>query len=472
LNILLISTYELGHQPFGLASPAAWLRHAGFNVSCLDLSREPLRVDAVRQAEFVAFYLPMHTATRLAGKVAPEVRRLNPGAHLCLYGLYAPLNSDYLRGLGAGTILGGEFEEELVRAAHRVRDGVAPHALAPPEKHISLARLNFLTPDRQGLPALSRYARLELPEGGSRVAGYTEASRGCKHRCRHCPVTPVYNGHFRVVPREIVLEDVRRQVEAGAQHVTFGDPDFFNGIRHAVSLITDVHRQFPSLTYDVTIKVEHLLKHSEHIRTLRETGCLFVTTAVESIDDGILARLEKGHTHADFRRVAGLFRNAGLALSPTFVAFTPWISVEGYSEFLDAVAELNLVEHVAPIQLGIRLLIPAGSRLLELADVRGLVGPFDGANLIYPWRHADSRVEDLYGRVQEVIRGGIERKDSRRSVFNRVRAEAAKASGAEIVMPVTAGLSRAAVPYLTEPWYCCAEPTGGELAAVSEEPQV
>ena len=26
MRALLISTYELGHQPFGLASPAAWLR--------------------------------------------------------------------------------------------------------------------------------------------------------------------------------------------------------------------------------------------------------------------------------------------------------------------------------------------------------------------------------------------------------------------------------------------------------------
>jgi len=42
LKIVLISTYELGRQPFGLASPAAWLRADGHQVTCADLARGPL----------------------------------------------------------------------------------------------------------------------------------------------------------------------------------------------------------------------------------------------------------------------------------------------------------------------------------------------------------------------------------------------------------------------------------------------
>lgn len=470
MNVLLISTYELGHQPFGLASPAAWLERAGMTVACLDLSREPLREEAVAGADFIAFYLPMHTATRLAIKVLPQVRRLNPAAHLCFYGLYAPLNAGYLRSLGAQTVLGGECEEELVAAAARVRDlaSGSPAQAAQQPSLISLTRLEFIPPQRQGLPALHRYARLQIPDGDSRVVGYTEASRGCKHLCRHCPVVPVYNGRFRIVQQEVVLEDIRRQVEAGAEHLTFGDPDFFNGIRHAIAIVTEFHRRFPGLTYDATIKVEHLLKHAEHLKTLRETGCLFVTTAVESVDDSILARLEKGHTYADFRRVAALFRDAGLALSPTFVAFTPWTTVEGYAELLGAIADLDLVHHVASVQLGIRLLIPAGSRLLELDDVKNLVGPFDEVNLIYPWRHADPQVERLYIQVQGVIREGIQKKESRQAIFNRLRALAAQAAGAAVKTCAPQPFSKPPIPYLTEPWYCCAEPTGEELASSAE----
>src|SRR5262249_20591775 len=260
---------------------------------------------------------------------------LNPDAHRCAYGLYAPMNADLLRGLGFQTIIGGEFEGELTRAVRELQSG--RRNLPPPEKLVFLRKQDFLVPDRSGLPTLSQYAQLTLPSGERRVVGYTEASRGCKHLCRHCPIVPVYNGRFRVVQRDVVLEDIRRQVAAGAQHITFGDPDFFNGVTHAAQLVKSFHEEHPGLTYDVTIKVEHLLKYPERLPMLPETGCAFVTTAVESVDDDILRILDKGHTRDDFIRVVGTCRRAGVALAPTFVAFNPWITLEGYWDLLETI---------------------------------------------------------------------------------------------------------------------------------------
>ena len=201
----------------------------------------------------------------------------------------------------------------------------------------------------EALPPLRSYAHLILPNGQHRTVGYTEASRGCKHLCRHCPIVPVYNGVFRIVDRETVLADVRQQVSAGAQHITFGDPDFFNGVGHAIPVVEALHDEFPELTYDVTIKVEHLLKHSDLLGTLKKTGCLFVVTAVESLDDLILEKLQKGHTRADFLRVVELFRQIGMNLQPTFVPFTPWTTFENYLDLLDQLRRVDLVEAVPPI---------------------------------------------------------------------------------------------------------------------------
>src|SRR5262249_10801833 len=156
-----------------------------------------------------------------------------------------------------------------------------------------------------------------------RVVGYTEATRGCKHRCRHCPIVPIYDGQFRVVPVDVVLADIRQQVDAGARHITFGDPDFFNGPAHALAILSALAREWPELTYDATIKVEHLLKQRALLPRLRDTGCLFITSAVEAIDDDILARLDKHHTRADFIEAVAICRAAGVTLVPTFVAFTP-----------------------------------------------------------------------------------------------------------------------------------------------------
>src|SRR5574342_223927 len=267
MNVLLISTYELGHQPFGLASPAAWLRRAGARVTCVDLAIDNLDDAAIQSADLVAIHIPMHTATRLAIPIAMRAKSINPRAHLCFYGLYAPMNEKYLRALGAGTILGGEFEVQLVALYNRLANS-EKSASVQPEPVISLDRQGFLVPDRTDLPALSKYARLEWDGQPARVTGHTEASRGCKHRCRHCPIVPVYDGQFRVVQRDVVLADIRQQVAAGAQHITFGDPDFFNGPTHAIAIVQALHQQFPRVTHDVTIKIEHLLKHADLLPTL------------------------------------------------------------------------------------------------------------------------------------------------------------------------------------------------------------
>ena len=446
----------MGRQPFGLASPAAWLRARGHAVVCLDVSRQAFDEEAVRGAGLVAMHVPMHTATRLAIPLIEVVRGINPEAHLCFYGLYAPMNETYLRGLGVQTILGGEFEDGLVRLAERIASGGSREQ---EEAVISLGRQEFAVPDRSGLPELKGYAHLVEAPGKHRVTGYTEASRGCKHLCRHCPIVPVYKGAFRVVGREVVLADIRQQVAAGARHITFGDPDFFNGPGHARALVEALHREFPEITYDVTIKVEHLLKHEAQLAALRETGCAFVVSAVESLDDVVLGKLDKGHTRADFLRVVEIFRRLGLALQPTFLPFTPWTTLEGYLDMLRVLREQELVENVTPIQLAIRLLIPAGSRLLELPEMRGVAASFDAQALAHPWTHADARVDALCETVQRIVAAGEEGKRTRREIFQEIEREAEAAAGVtraarvgEDAQPVLA--ARAAVPYLNEPWYC------------------
>lgn len=452
LKVVLISTYELGRQPFGLASPAAWLRQSGAMVRCLDTAVAPLDEEVIRGADMVAFHVPMHTATRLAAALAPRVTRLNPHAHLCFYGLYAPVNESYLRDLGAATILGGEFEAGLASLVRRLSTGKSGGQVEPV---ISLDRQQFLAPDRHELPPLSAYAHLNLADGRVRTVGYTEASRGCKHLCRHCPVVPVYGGQFRIVQREVVLEDVRRQVSSGAEHITFGDPDFFNGTGHALALVRALHAEHPQLTYDVTIKIEHLLTHRRFLPTLRDTGCLFVTSAVESVDDCVLALLDKGHTRADFEEAVRICRAIGLDLNPTFVAFTPWISPQGYLDLLGVLADLDLVEHVAPVQLSLRLLIPAGSRLLELPEVRTLAEDFDPSALSHAWRHPDPRVDRLQHEVQRLVREAEAGGSSRREIFGQVWRLAAQAAGRACQSaPQPRGAARTPIPYMDEPWYC------------------
>ncbi|MBI5282995.1 MAG: radical SAM protein [Candidatus Solibacter usitatus] len=439
MRVVLISTYELGRQPFGLASPAAWLRARGHQVHTADLAAGLLPPAIVRQADCAAFHLPMHTATRLAAPVVARVRELNPAARLIAYGLYAPINQDYLRSLGFSAVIGGEFESALTAAVEG----------APASPLIPLDRLHFLTPDRSTLPPLDRYAHLCIG-AERRPTGYTEASRGCKHLCRHCPVVPVYNGAFRIVPAEVVLDDIRRQVEAGARHITFGDPDFLNGPAHALRIVESLHQRFPRLSYDVTIKIEHLLRHRDLLPALARTGCVLITTAVESTEDAVLEKLDKGHTRADFLAALCLARAAGLPLNPTFVPFTPWTTLGGYRDLLRTLLEQGLDEAVAPIQLALRLLIPSGSRILELPDAPGFLNGFDPAGLLHRWTHPGPDLDALASRIFKLVSTEQRAATPRRDIFRLIWHAAHGAAPPENFDL----LPRAAIPYLDEPWYC------------------
>jgi len=355
----------------------------------------------------------------------------------------------------------------------------------------------FVRPNRSVLLPLDRYAALQMPDGARRVAGHVDGTHGCKHLCRHCPIVPVYRGTFRAVPIDLVMADIRAQVEAGAAHITFGDPDFFNGPTHARRLVERLAAEHPGVSYDVTVKIEHLLAHAALLPVLRNTGCLFITSAVESVDDAVLDSLRKGHTRADFVRALELCRAAGLHLVPTFVPFTPWTTLDGYRDLLRQIAALDLVTAVAPIQLAIRLLITAESALLELPDVRALVAPFDPTGLVWPWQHADPRIDELQRAVMQVAmnRAGLARErvfgaiadaagvpglvesgaaasrpDALRAAAGRsacaAGADARPPSGAACGGAATIFAPRPAPPYMTEAWYCCAEPGPEQLETV------
>lgn len=448
--MLLVSCYELGHQPLGLAFPMAFLERAGFQPDAVDLALEPLDTDQARRARLVAISVPMHTALRLGARAAEQVRRLNPAATICFYGLYAILNREYLLEHGADTVLGGESEEPLVALAERLERGEAPE----PARLPNLARLAFPVPSRDRLPALQRYAAFER-DGERRVAGVVEASRGCLHACLHCPIPPVYGGRFFVVPPEIVLEDVRRQAAAGARHISFADPDFLNGPRHAVRIVTAMHAELPDLTFDFTAKVEHLLQHRALLPGFAASGCAFIVTAAESLSDTVLEKLDKGHTREGLQRALLAVRSAGITLRPSWLPFTPWTTLDDYVELVDWLIAEDLVDCVEPVQLAIRLLVPPGSALLGRPGIQPHLKQLDAEAFTWQWEHPDPRMERLHRTVSEIVHWANHTRRPVATTFRQVRNAAYEAAGRRPAEALATHAERRPVaPRLTEPWFC------------------
>ncbi len=492
-DVLLVSTYELGHQPLLPAQAQAALRQAGHRVRCVDLAvEEPgALVAALAGAELVAIAVPMHTAARLGIALAERLRAAAPAAHLCLFGLYAgelaasvgasspdaaPGGSPIVDSLIADSLIGGEFEPALVALAGCIADrapGVAPRAVVPPagvepEAPVpAFLRQRFAVPDRAGLPPLASYARCDT---GSELvlAGYVEATRGCAHRCTHCPLTPVYGGRLRLVDREVVLADAAQQIEAGARHLTFGDPDFLNAVPHSLAIVEELARRHPAVTFDATIKVEHLLRHEALLPRLRDAGLLFVTSAFESTSDRVLAELEKGHVAADLERALTATRDHGIALRPTWVAFTPWGGLDDYRAMLAFVERHGLAGAAPAVQYALRLLLPPGSPLVPRIDAAGLLEGYDAAGLTHRWRHPDSRMERLAADAAAIVEdeaaagaGAAAHEHGRpasatAAVLARL-ADAAAALADERPAPRPPAEEAAPPPFvpgLTESWFC------------------
>lgn len=476
-SVLLISTYELGHQPLGLASPAAHLLAAGFPVECLDLAVEPFDEQKIQRAQVVGISVPMHTALRLGVRVAERVRALNRDCRICFYGLYASLNDDYLLETCADAVVGGEFETPLVQLVKHLagENGVDLTGISTRSRRSPafLGRQGFLVPARHLLPPLDRYARLDTGTGELRTVGYVEASRGCAHRCRHCPIPPVYEGRLRIVQEDVVLRDIRNLVAMGARHITFGDPDFLNGVKHSMRVVTRMKEEFPDLSFDVTAKIEHILEHRALVQELGRLGCLFIVSAVESLNDEILRLLAKGHTAADVAQALEITRGAGVALRPSLLPFTPWTTLADYLELFEFVEEQGLVYHIDPVQYSIRLLIPPGSWVLAVPEIQPFLGPLEEESFSYRWRHRDPRLEWLYGAVRRVVESAARSGEDPLVTFRRIREAALQAAGpsarhrrpvrerpwaARADPPLALAIPPRRPPRLTEPWFCCAEP--------------
>lgn len=415
MHILLVATYELGQQPGSIGAAAAHLRREGHDVRAIDVSVQPWDPVLAEWADEVAFSVPMHTATRLARDLARTIDRPTR-----CFGLYASQCADFASPV--------DWDEAAM-------------------------------PARDLLPPLDEYARLAI-EGEHRLVGSVLASRGCSHRCRHCPVPVVFDGRVQRLDEGVVLADLAQLVAAGAQHITFGDPDFLNAPPHSLRIVRAMHERFPALTFDCTVKVEHVLRHRDGWAEFAASGCVFVVSAFESVDNTTLERLDKGHAAADAATATRILREHGIDVRPSFLPFTPWTTHDDVVALLDFVHEHDLVGSVDPVQYTVRLLLPEGSLLLAHPDMAPHVGEWSAERSSYQWASIDPEMDTLQLRLSALVEQLTADGADDLAIYAAVRT----AAGAP---PVDLSHVTTGRPRLTESWFCCAEPTETQLRGLT-----
>lgn len=471
MRILLVSTYELGRQPVHLASPAAALRSADHEVRALDLAVDPWDPTAIEWADAVAFSVYMHTSMRMALVAVARVRAEWPDLPVCFYGLYAAVGRDATVAAAVDRVIAGEYEPALVQWADDLagdRSGRGTGG-APRDPIVHLGKSTFVLPARDLLPPLERYARYVDGET-ERLVGAVEASHGCSERCRHCPVPAVYDGRTQVIGVDLLMADIAQLVAAGAGHITFADPDFLSGPAHARRVVEAFAERFPDVSFDVTTKVEHVLAHPDLWQDMAAAGCALVVSAVESLNETILELLDKGHTAAMADAAMVLLREHGIEPAPSFLPFTPWATPADVLDILDFVARHDLIPNVDAVQYTLRLLLPDRSLLLEIPEVTRFLDGYDAEALTHRWRAADPAVDALQVELATLVERGVAAGAAATDLHCEVRRAVARAAGkpgaAELSPAVLMSAARPRAR-LTEPWFCCAEPTDRQLDAVA-----
>ena len=452
-RLLLLSTYELGEQPLGIAIPAALLGAVGHDVTATDLAIDGWPAGGSGSVDGVVCSVPMHTALRLALAAIDRVRLENPQTPIALLGLYAPV-AERLGMLRPGDLAStGVDPSELLTWAGQLG-----------KRMLQATTQEGLLPRRDLLPSLDRYAHLEQ-DGVEVLVGAVESTTGCSHTCRHCPVPLVYHGRSYAVDLDLILGDVGQLVDLGAGHIHFADPDFLNRPQHARRVAAAIASEHPGLSFDMTAKVSHLLRYRDLLPEFADAGLTFVISAFESTSNTVLERLDKGHTAADLGLAVEALRDAGVEPRPSLLPFTPWTTRGDLIELMDFVAAYDLVWNIDPVQYAIRLLLPPDSVLVEDPDpaLKAALIAYDADELGYTWRDADPVLDELCSTLTELVEHATTLGLPTDLAYSQIRATIfdtlekndpglpdAKSTGRG------SGPSR---PRLSESWFCCAEPT-------------
>lgn len=401
---VLVSTFEGGYQPLNALSGLAALRDAGHETDFIDGYVDGYDLERIAAYDTVVLPVPLFDSLTSAVQLCGQLKDTGSKADIVMYGQYATLNAPYLSSSYADHVVSGEWEVPLVSLFDRLNGSSEPtinvHSRGAdgPERRMELKELRgkMSTPRRTSAPPLHKYPQPHLTKllGEEKVVGGLELTRGCHHKCTYCSVFSAYDGKVNLGDQDEIMADIDWLVEAGMEHLTFIDAEFFNATRRSFDTLARIHERHPFLTFDFTTRVDHLQENRDRMEELYRLGVRVITSALEFPKDEVLRQVRKEVTVCDLVDAVRIVQTSGIVLNPTFIMFNPWVSLEDFGRFYEFLKETDMLDAVDPVQYETRLHLYKGSPLLFNETVAPLVVKEN--EFYYEWEHPDPRVDELF----------------------------------------------------------------------------
>ena len=437
MKILLLSFYDLGKQPKIISELYKKLDNGSNQIDIVDYSIEEKNL-TLDNYDVLGIYASMHTASVLAEQYLRDRKLPNK---LFVFGLYANVFSEMFSNFQSIHSFDSDELESLLEVQLNPNYSF---------KHS--------VPDRTILPSITDYSHI-VDGSNNLIAGSVETTYGCKHECTHCPVPIEFKGMFKTFGTEKIITDVTNQVEEGAKHISFNDPDFFNGPKHALKILQLLNEKHPSITYDSTIKVEHILKYPDYFQELKNLNMLFVISAFETTNDHVLNILQKNHSFNDLNKAVELSLENKIDIRPTWMPFSPWTEQNDLISIIKLIENYKLRETVDPIQLTIKLLVPKNSLILKRPEMKEYLLDYDPASFSYAWQYKFPNIDN----IQNELFTYVLQHESENEYAQYLGLVDILESHTNETLLNSEKYSQRIVPKLSETWFCCAEPNKIQL---------
>jgi len=408
-KIAVVSAFEARLQPVLAASAAGALRTAGGQVTAWDADVFPADFPG-GDFDLVLISVPSFEGIERGADLAGQFK-IAGAPRVLMCGQYAWLNARALAGVTDG-VLADEPEGVTGQLLDYARGQVAAGEVngvftgsgvrTRPKRRTAR---DWQVPARDLLQPIGSYPEHDTKFG---LLGNIEATRGCHHKCSYCAVFAAYGVAAIPIEPGMVLADAAQLAAQGARHFAFVDAEFFNTRRHALQVIQAAAEQLGPVTFELTTRFDHILEFEAEINQMTEFGLKVITSALEFPSERVLQVFDKGIDVPGIKKAIRAAKAAGVELRPTFITFTPWVTmaeIQALDEFMDETGIADWVDHTARQT---RLLLFKGSPLLGTPWLDGI--ELTDRGFYYDWKHPDPAVDGLWAqRRQEAVKAGATR---------------------------------------------------------------